>query len=123
MTYRDGKPGARMIGRSRELRGLSTDAERLLWRLLRGSQLGAKFRRQHELGPYILDFYCVEGGLAVEVDGSQHAEPIALKRDEARERFLQSRGLRVLRFSDRQVLLELPGVLEAIGQMLEKPSP
>ena len=112
-----------MLSFSRGLRRHSTDAERLLWHSLRGSQLGAKFRRQHEFGPYILDFFCVERGLAVELDGSQHSEVDAESRDEARTNFLQSRGLRVLRFTDREVLLELPGVLEVIRQAIERPSP
>ncbi len=113
-----------MLGVARELRQHSTDTERVLWRSLRGSRLGVKFRRQHEFGPYILDFYCVEARLSFEVDGSQHAEPLALKRDEARARFLESRGLSALRFTGREVFLELPGVLEVISQALvRQPSP
>ncbi len=113
-----------MLGHSRDLRQQSTDAERVLWHSLRGSQLGAKVRRQHEFGPYILDFICVEGCLAVEVGGSQHAEPAAQRHDEARTKYLESRGIRVPRFTDREVLLELTGMLEAIRQALARqPSP
>ncbi len=123
MSYRDGQLWTAMLDRSRRLRRDSTDAEGRLWRALRSSQLGTKFRRQHELGPYILDFVCIERGLVVEVDGSQHLEAEAREHDEARTRYLMSRGLRVLRFDDRQVLLERPAVLEAILQALEQPSP
>ena len=123
MSYRDGQLWTAMVDRSRRLRRDSTDAERLLWRSLRSRQLGAKFRRQHEFGPYILDFVCVERGLVVEVDGSQHLEPDGIRRDEVRTEFLRGRGLRVVRFTDREVLLELPAVLEAIRQAIDQPSP
>ncbi len=123
MSYRDGQLWTNKLDRCRELRRGSTDAERLLWRALRARQLGAKFRRQHEFGPYILDFVCTERRLAVEVDGAQHLEPEALRRDEVRTVFLVSHGLRVVRFTDREVLLELPAVVEMIRQALEQPSP
>ncbi len=123
MTYRVGKGRMLMLDRCRELRRGSTDAERMLWRHLRGDQLGAKFRRQHGFGPYILDFACIERRLAVEVDGAQHLEPEAQTRDEARTALLESRGLRVLRFTDREVLTERAAVLESILQALELPSP
>jgi very-short-patch-repair endonuclease len=101
-----------------------TDAERALWRLLRHRQLaGEKFRRQHQIGPYILDFYCLKYGLAVEVDGGQHYEPTGVARDAERTRFLTLRGIRVLRFSNLQVLKEGNAVLEEIMRALERPSP
>ncbi len=123
MSYRDGELWTAMLDRCRNLRRGSTDAERLLWRSLRAQQLGAKSRRQHEFGSYILDFVCIERRLAVEVDGAQHFEPEAQRRDEVRTAFLESKGFRVLRFSDREVLLELPSVLEVIHRALEQPSP
>ncbi len=77
----------------------ATDAEALLWALLRRRQLGgAKFRRQHQFGSYILDFYCNEARLAVEVDGGQHSGPEGVVQDGARTEFLQSCGVNVLRF-------------------------
>ncbi len=104
---------------ARELRKTATDAERLLWRLLRNRALeGAKFRRQHPVPPYVLDFYCHELKLAIEVDGGQHNEPPRKKRDEERTAFLESHGIRVLRFWNREVLHETEGVLEAIYQAI-----
>ncbi|GIV02392.1 MAG: hypothetical protein KatS3mg015_1222 [Fimbriimonadales bacterium] len=104
---------------ARELRKIATDAERLLWRLLRNRALeGAKFRRQHPVPPYVLDFYCHELKLAIEVDGGQHNEPPRKKRDEERTAFLESHGIRVLRFWNREVLHETEGVLEAIYQAI-----
>ena len=96
---------------SRRLRREMTDAERALWRLLRGSQLdGLKFRRQHPIPPYIADFCCIEKMLVVELDGSQHAPDI----DSLRTRFLQKQGWRELRFWDHDALLHAEAVAEAI---------
>jgi primosomal protein N' (replication factor Y) len=97
--------------RARRLRTHSTDAERRLWRHLRNRQVaGAKFRRQHPFPPYVVDFCCVERRLVVEVDGGQHEE----NRDRARTEFLQSKGFRVLRFWNNDVLTNTEGVLESI---------
>ncbi len=107
------------LARRRELRRRSTDAERLLWRLLRGRQLlGAKFRRQDLVGSYILDFYCVEQRLAVELDGGQHFTAEGQAHDERRSRYLVTRGLRVLRFSNRELFEEIEGVVEKIKEAL-----
>ncbi|MCL5994855.1 MAG: endonuclease domain-containing protein, partial [Chloroflexi bacterium] len=74
-----------LLARSRALRQQQTDAEKHLWRLLRDRQFhGAKFRRQHPIGNYILDFYCHEAKLAIELDGSQHAEPDQAAHDAVR---------------------------------------
>ena len=76
--------------------------------------MGFKFRRQHSCGPYILDFYCAEARLAVELDGGQHWEGDAAAYDEARARFLRRRGVEVLRFPNDLVFSERRAVLEAI---------
>lgn len=106
--------------RSRQLRQAQTDAEKLLWHRLRAHQLhNCKFRRQHPFPPYILDFYCHEAALVVELDGDQHrvdARQVAW--DKERTIFLQRQGLVVLRYSNRQVLLEMEGVLVAIRRVL-----
>src|SRR3712207_2629870 len=87
--YRNGTVLAGLLTRSRELRHGQTDAEQLLWQMLRGRRLaGMKFRRQHALGPYILDFFCAERGLVVELDGDQHARPGSALYDAERTRFL-----------------------------------
>ena len=103
--------------RARSMRREPTDAERVLWRYLRHGQLGGwKFRRQHPLPPYILDFACVDVCVAVEVDGGQHAESAY---DERRDAHLRTLGWRVLRFWNNDVLSNPEGVarmsLEGIG--------
>jgi very-short-patch-repair endonuclease len=99
--------------RATKLRHSPTDAESRIWYFLRrGHLLGFRFRRQVPIGPYIVDFLCTEAALVVEIDGSQHAD--AMVYDSRRERFLASRGLRVLRFWNTEVLLETEGVIEVI---------
>jgi len=95
--------------------------EQRLWHALRGAQLGASFRRQHPVGPYVLDFYCASAGLAVELDGDEHAN--RAHRDSARTRFLDRRGIRVIRFCNRDVWSNLDGVKEAIALELNLPPP
>ncbi|HUA56243.1 MAG TPA: endonuclease domain-containing protein [Candidatus Sulfotelmatobacter sp.] len=106
---------------ARRLRRNMTDAERKLWAKLRDRQLErCKFRRQHPLGTYVLDFYCEEYRLVVEVDGSQHTP----ESDAARTAWLESHGCRVVRFSNLDVLKHLPDVLETIrAVLLASPSP
>jgi very-short-patch-repair endonuclease len=109
--------------RRRELRREATIAEKLLWWRLRARQLeGAKFRRQHPVGPYIVDFYCAERGLAVELDGGQHFTDEGKAYDERRTEYLAAQGVRVIRFSNGEIFEELEGVVEAIRQTL-CPSP
>src|SRR5215207_11230129 len=91
---------------ARKLRRAQTDAERKLWTRLRDRQIGgAKFRRQHSVGPFITDFCCVERGLVIELDGGDHAVEIAA--DQKRSIFLKNAGYRVLRFWDNEVLTQL----------------
>ncbi len=100
---------------ARQLRRQATDAETLLWRLLRGRQLAnVKFRRQYAFPPYILDFYCHELKVAVELDGGQHNEDAGRRRDARRDEYLAEQGIRVLRFWNNDVLGETEAVLEAI---------
>ena len=104
------------IARARWLRATSTDAERKLWYALRDRRFrDLKFRRQHPLPPYTLDFYCAAAQLVVEVDGGQHAEATA--RDEKRTAFLEQHGLTVLRFWNNEVLQNLEGCLLRIEEM------
>ncbi|MDZ7841306.1 MAG: endonuclease domain-containing protein [Gammaproteobacteria bacterium] len=103
--------------RARALRRQATDAERLLWSCLRGRRLmGRKFRRQVAVGPYIVDFMSVEDSLIIEADGGQHMDHA--RYDARRTAFLASRGYRVLRFWNNEILTELDNVLEAILQVL-----
>lgn len=97
------------ILRARELRAEDTKAEAHLWASLRDRRLGGwRWKRQVPQGPYIVDFYCAEAKLVVEVDGGQHAE--AVPYDERRTAYLASKGLRVLRFWNREVLTNRDGV-------------
>jgi very-short-patch-repair endonuclease len=98
----------------RLLRKRSTDAEHALWSRLRRHRMGPRFRRQHTVGPYTLDFYCPAARLAIELDGGQHYEQAQRERDERRDQWLAERGIRVLRYSDRDALLETEAIEEAI---------
>ncbi|MCY1077726.1 endonuclease domain-containing protein [Archangium lansingense] len=126
--YRGNTTIVGLLERCRDLRRSSTDAESLLWKLLRARQLaGFKFRRQHQFGPYILDFFCAERSLRIELDGDQHALPANVVRDAGRSRFLAEQGVRVLRFGNRDVLLETEAVLMRLYTVLTesegRPSP
>jgi type I restriction enzyme M protein len=107
------------LARQRALRGRATDAERLLWRLLRSRQfLGMKFRRQHPVGPYIVDFYCAARRLAVELDGGQHFTIEGQAYDSRRTDYLATRGVLVLRFANSELFENTDGVLESIRQSI-----
>lgn len=111
---------------ARALRKNQTDAERRLWSKLRNRRLGdCKFRRQQVVGPFIVDFLCMEPKLIIELDGGQHAEQ--QQRDEQRTRYLQALGYRVLRFWNHEVLGDFDAVLEtiqiAIGGLFPHPNP
>jgi very-short-patch-repair endonuclease len=108
--------------RARELRRAQTDAENKLWIRLRARQVGGeKFRRQHPIGPLVVDFCCVERGLVVELDGGQHA--VDAKKDQRGSAFLGRRGYRELRFWNDEVLKNTEGVLAEIARMLTDPHP
>ena len=112
--------------RSRQLRREMTDAERRLWKRLRQRQFnGYKFRRQHPLGPYVLDFVCLEAKLVVEADGGQHIERSDY--DRRRTLWLEQKGYRVLRFWNDQILNSIDEVSAVIWQALiselQPPSP
>ena len=98
------------------LRNGMTDAERRLWSKLRGEQLGVKFRRQHPLGTYVLDFACLSPKLVVEVDGSQHLDQVSY--DARRSAWLEGQGYIVLRFWANEVLSETDGVVGRIVEVL-----
>ena len=105
--------------RSRRLRRDQTEAEARLWSRLRSRQLvGAKFRRQVALGPFVVDFCCLEVGLIVEVDGGQHAE--RREADSSRSQQLAAVGFRVLRVWNDEVLRETEGVLQEIARAIEQ---
>jgi very-short-patch-repair endonuclease len=101
-----------ILARARELRQPQTPAESKLWARLRNSQLGFKFRRQHPIDRFIVDFYCAACRLVVEIDGDSHAQQIEY--DAARTDWLNERGYRVIRFANRDVYQNLDAVLEVI---------
>ena len=85
-------------GNARRLRREATNAERVFWSRVRNGQLGVKFRRQHPLGPYIVDFVCLQHHLIVEIDGSQHDESDQRRCDAIRTAWLKAEGYEVLRY-------------------------
>ncbi len=106
------------------LRQNQTDAEKLLWKHLRNRNLlDQKFRRQHPIGKYIVDFCCMEKRLIIEADGGQHNEADKIRYDDARTKYLESHGFIVLRFWNNQILGETEQVLNEIGSVLERPHP
>jgi very-short-patch-repair endonuclease len=107
--------------RAREMRANPTAAERRLWTMLRDRRMPAvKFRRQHVIAPYIVDFACPERALIIEADGSQHAESMS---DRPRDAYLRARGFYVLRFWNNDVLENPSGVFEMIAAALHTPHP
>jgi len=103
------------------LRNNLTPAEMVLWGYLKGSQLGAKFRRQHPLGIYIADFYCHQHKLIIEIDGSIHSLPEIIKNDLERQINLERDGMRFLRFKNEEIFNHLEKVLDTIKQTLSSP--
>ena len=104
------------IERARELRRRLTLPEVVLWQAIRGDKLGVRFRRQHPVGPYILDFYCEKAGLAVEVDGQGHNDPDQMRHDARRTAWLSLRGIAVYRVAARTVLGNLDAVLVSLRE-------
>ncbi|MBO6717763.1 MAG: endonuclease domain-containing protein [Rhizobiaceae bacterium] len=112
--------------RARKLRRDMSLPEVLLWEHLRAGRLdGYRFRRQHPVGPYVLDFYCASAQLAVEVDGAQHDLPQQLAHDRRRDTNLAQRGIRTLRIAAADILKDnaLEGVLVMISEIAATPPP
>jgi very-short-patch-repair endonuclease len=107
------------LEKSRDLKKSLTDAEIKLWANLRQANLGASFRRQHPVPPYIADFACPEKNLIVELDGGQHSEQHEY--DLKRTAYLNEQGYGVLRFWNNEVLGNIDGVLETISLYLNNP--
>ncbi|WP_264874485.1 endonuclease domain-containing protein [Vibrio agarivorans] len=103
-----------------KLRGNMPQPEALLWQQLRGRQLNVKFRRQHSINRYIVDFYCAELHLVIELDGDSHYSPASQQKDELRDRYLSSLGLSVMRFTNEQVVCHLDDVLDQIWLFIDK---
>ena len=112
---------------ARELRQPQTPAEATLWHKLRNRRLGYKFRRQHPIDRFIIDFYCAEAKLCIEIDGSSHFEPSQSEYDQARTVWLEKDGYTVIRFTNHDVRYKIDLVLDEILKTVEKilnpPSP
>jgi very-short-patch-repair endonuclease len=107
----------------RTLRNSLTPAEAALWKALKSGQVaGRKFRRQHSVGAYILDFYCPEERLAVELDGAAHFTASGNLHDAVRTTYLNSLGIQVLRFENKLIWSDLAGVLQAIKNSFQPSS-
>jgi len=103
----------------RELRKNQTGAESRLWSVLRNRKLeGRKFRRQYTIGTYTVDFYCFEEKLVVELDGGSHDNVGSIIYDEKRNSYMESKGLRIIRFTNKEVYYHLEEVLNGIRQNL-----
>jgi len=106
---------------ARQLRRDQTDEEKQLWRALRDRRFaGFKFRRQHKVGIYYLDFYCADAKLDIELDGFQHGLPEGIKHDEGREKFLTEQGIETLRFWNHQWRSNREGCLMEIWNAVQQ---
>ena len=101
-----------------QLRNHQTDAEYMLWQRIRNKQLGAKFRRQHIIDDYIVDFVCLQHQLIIEVDGKYHAGGEQKEFDAVREQKLKSEGYYILRFTNEEVINNLDQTIECIKKHL-----
>ena len=120
------RAASKTVATARRLRRAMTLPEVILWTHLRHSRLaGLRFRRQHPVGPYVLDFFCTEAGLCVEVDGAAHDSPDVALRDIRRDRWLTDHGIRVLRLPATDILRDdqLENALLAITLAAERPLP
>ena len=105
--------------RRKHLRNKAQDAEIILWSYLMGKQLqGYKFRRQHSIGDYIVDFYCPELRLAIELDGEQHSQKKSIEYDQQRTKYLNSQNIKVLRYWNNDIYNNLNGVIDEILSLI-----
>ena len=118
-NYRGGFVFSGLLNEAKELRKKQTQAEEIFWHIVRNKKfLNLKFRRQHQIGPYIVDFYCDEHKLVVELDGEIHSSPDQQKHDSTRDKYLAALGNKVIRFTNQEVLNETEKVLEKITSLL-----
>ncbi len=124
MTGKKGRLFWEDLASARGLRRRPTEAEKRMWRLLRDRRLvDAKFRRQHPVGPYVVDFFCANAKLVIELDGGGHGTEEKKDADERRTAELRALGFRVLRFWNTDVLRNPEGVLKTVAEALSAPSP
>ena len=106
----------------KELRNHPTPAEKQFWDILRKMPFyqTTRFNRQKPLGEYIVDFYCHEHRLVIEIDGDSHAQDGAVRKDKKRTAFLESQGLQIIRFTNQEVLHRIDGVMATLQNLLDK---
>ncbi len=104
---------------ARENRKNMTEAESVLWNSIRNKGLGVKFLRQHIIGDYIVDFVCQETGLIIEVDGGYHSEPCQKEEDDTRTRYLESKGFKVIRFTNEEILFNIESVINKVYNLIK----
>jgi len=108
-----------ILARAREMRHAQTPAEATLWRTLRNRQIGFKFRRQHPIYRFIIDFYCAQAKLLIEVDGESHLQPDQEEYDKARTKYLEELGYKVIRFTNNDVRYNIEAVADKILKTVE----
>ena len=119
-----GKSTGKIVHAARNLRHELTPVEKKLWEALRGRRLARlKFRRQHPLDRFILDFFCIEHQLVVEVDGEIHGDPNQIAHDAERTEWLKVHGIHVMRFKNEEVEKNFDEVLRRIVEMASPPNP
>ncbi|NHZ86841.1 MAG: DUF559 domain-containing protein [Planctomycetia bacterium] len=106
--------------RTRNLRNNMTKAEWKLWGNIRNKQLSIRFRRQHPIENYIVDFIALKIGLVIEIDGAQHCENRIEEKDKIRTRYLEELGLKVIRFNNYEVLTNIDGIIAEIIMIIEE---
>jgi len=122
--YRGGFDFAGLVQTARDLRKRQTPAELVMWELLRNRRyMHLKFRRQHQFGPYIADFYCHEQKLVIELDGPVHDAKHRKKHDHRRDAYLVSMGLTVLRFKNEDFIASPQNILQQIAHAIKSSSP
>ena len=104
---------------ARENRKNMTEAKSVLWNSIRNKGLGVKFLRQHIIGDYIVDFVCQETGLIIEVDGGYHSEPCQKEDDDTRTRYLESKGFKVIRFTNEEILFNIESVINRVYNLIK----
>ena len=105
---------------AKEMRKRPTQAESIMWGFLCNNQTGVKFRRQHIIGDYIVDFVCLRAKLVIEIDGGIHSEPNQIAHDQVRTEFLTSKGYNIMRFKNEEILFNSEGILKYIESWIKK---
>lgn len=105
---------------SSQLRKESTQSEIRLWKYLKGKQLGIRFTRQKPIGNYIVDFYCKELRLAIELDGISHLYEETMSKDDKKEAYLNEMGIEILRFQDKEVMEDMENVIAVLMEYIER---